>query len=145
MGKKPDDIESEIRAKRRAISDRLQSLEARAGDDVSWLRSSLQDRANEVADKAGAMFKVPESMQERPYTTLLGAAGLGVALGMASEGIPAPRRNDSRNGRQNDGEGGLLDGFFGSILGVAAGTIQDEMKRLIREGFSEVRPTAQRN
>jgi ElaB/YqjD/DUF883 family membrane-anchored ribosome-binding protein len=144
MGKKPDEVESEIRAKRRAISDRLQSLEARAGDDVSWLRSSLQDRANEVADKAGALFKVPESMQERPYTTLLGAAGLGVALGMASESIPSTRRYDSRNGRQNDGEG-LLDGFFGSILGVAASTIQDEMKRLIREGFSEVRPSTQRN
>jgi hypothetical protein len=63
---------------------------------------------------------------------------------MASESIPSTRRYDSRNGRQNDGEG-LLDGFFGSILGVAASTIQDEMQRLIREGFSEVRPRAQRN
>jgi hypothetical protein len=146
MGKKPDDIQGEIKAKRRAINNRIVALENRAGDDVNALRQGFLNQANDFTEKAGSFFKVPEAVRERPYTTLLGAAGLGIALGLAqdrsgkksaSNGYrfyePEPEPNQDR-----------LPGLIGSLLGVATNTMQDEVRRFVREGFAQIRTSANR-
>ena len=146
MGKKPGDIEGEIKAKRRAISNRIGALENRAGDDVNALRQGFLNQANEFTEKAGSFFKVPEAVRERPYTTLLGAAGVGIALGLARD--RSGRKAASNGYRLYEPEPepseDRLPGLVGSLLGVATSTMQDEVRRFVREGFAQIRNSANR-
>ena len=144
MGKKPDEIEIEIRAKRQVISERIVALEERAGQDVNALRESFQSRANDATERAGAFFKVPESMRDRPYTTLFGAAGLGVALGLVRDRSSRKASSNGRKPQVPEPPEDRLPGLVSSLLGVATITAQDEVRRLVKEGFSQIRPGVNR-
>jgi hypothetical protein len=113
---------------------------------VNALRQGFLNQATEMTDKAGSFFKVPEVVRERPYTAVLGAAGLGIALGLArdrtgkkaaSNGYriyePEPEPSEDR-----------LPGLVASLLGVATSTMQDEVRRFVREGFAQIRASASR-
>jgi ElaB/YqjD/DUF883 family membrane-anchored ribosome-binding protein len=148
MGKKPDEIENEIRRKRQEIEQRLNNLEQRAKDDVASARDAAKEKASSVSDKANEYADVQRLAKEHPMTTVLGAFGVGVALGMASEGVGISR-SEGEARRQSGGYGprirgredydsgsGMLGSFLGPVLASATSTFQDELKQLIQTGFS---------
>jgi hypothetical protein len=73
-----------------------------------------------------------------------GALGLGVVLGAASEGLPGggngSRHSNGRNGdSHSDGaSSGMLGGLVTSMLGPTADTVRDELRNLVKEGFSSL-------
>jgi hypothetical protein len=77
---------------------------------------------------------------------MAGALGLGVVLGMVSEGLTSGGNNGQaqRDGyfhdqrRSPDGGFGLAS-MVSSLIGPAAATAQNELQDLVREGFASLK------
>jgi ElaB/YqjD/DUF883 family membrane-anchored ribosome-binding protein len=154
MDKKPDQIERDIREYRDQVSGRLVGLRTRARNDVDKIRSEARSRTSGGVESAkGALNSdgIRGLMQEHTVSMIAGAVGVGVLLGVASEGIGGgggSGSNDSeQNGRSNNSQsdaGGGLISMLSSFISPAASTAQEELQDLIREGFAtlkeQVRP-----
>jgi hypothetical protein len=108
MGKNPDLIEQEIRAKRDAISGRVEEMRQRGADDIEEVTSGIK----ETFEGGG----IKDQVEKRPFTVLAGALGLGVALGLASEtvnlrAIAGGDRDQPTRGRKSGGSEGLFAGL----------------------------------
>lgn len=131
MGKKPDEVQREVEECRRRLDRRVSDLEQRVRTDVTDAGHTL---AADVTERTGLKTQA----ETRPLTTLMGAFGTGMLLGVASgggggkRGYPEPYR-DAGNGN------GLLGELLGSASGLLGGTLQDEFRRVLDQAFGEPR------
>ena len=142
MGKKPDDIEREIRERRALISRKMNDLQARVEGDINGVIGAASDEASTVMERVSRTVRLEERMERSPLTVLAGGLGLGVLLGVASEGIGGSGRSngngrrDSRNGRYDNGGGSsALDGLLGGVTGAAANVVSKEISEFLRAGL----------
>jgi hypothetical protein len=140
MGKRPDDIYEEIRQTRREISGRVEEMRERGKDDAHEVKERVQD----VFHGAG----LREQAEKRPFVTLLGALGVGIALGMASESINLrsiaggnTEQRRSLYGRQ----GGRREGLFAGITTALEGAAVEEGRQLLHEWIGNLRPAEDGN
>jgi hypothetical protein len=123
MDRRPDQIEHEIRNLRQEISARVENIAERGATDVTDANEELRSFFSRTGISSG--------MQDRPYAMLVGALGLGVVLGMASESVTLPKLNlssaESTNGRNSDG-----DGWMNSLLSGLQGAVVAEAEDMIR-------------
>jgi ElaB/YqjD/DUF883 family membrane-anchored ribosome-binding protein len=145
MGKKPDQIEHDIEAKRAQIGQRIENLQHRAHNDVETMRTEAKDRSSMAFEDAKDSLKVDsvkQMMEDHTLSTMAGALGVGVLLGVVSEGFGSGGSSSSRDGyRSRDGhrEGGGMTGMLASLIGPAASTAQNELQDLVREGFDTLK------
>jgi ElaB/YqjD/DUF883 family membrane-anchored ribosome-binding protein len=146
MGAKPDEIERQIAQQRARIDQRMQGLESRIRDDVDTVRTEATNRASGTVSGAKELFQPEGPMHDHPLSMMAGALGLGIVLGMVSEGLTAdgagsssqrhggyPRETSSSNG--SSGIGSMLSG----LVGPAAVTAQNEIQDLVKEGFAALK------
>jgi len=127
MGKKPADIEQEIKARRRSISSKVEELTQRGADDVE----EAVDRFSSFISSS-PLGKVSRQAEEQPLLTVGGALALGVILGMASDQIGRGERSIGQGTRSGDGSG-VGAGLLGGLIGALESAIVDEGKQLIHE------------
>jgi ElaB/YqjD/DUF883 family membrane-anchored ribosome-binding protein len=149
MDKKPDEIERDIRDYRDQISSRMAGLRRRAQDDVGKVRSQAQSRTSTGVETAKSTLNsetLTGMMQDHTVSMIAGALGVGVLLGVASEGIGGGGGSGSndgpQNGRSNANQangGGGLGSVLSSLISPAANTVQQEVQELIREGFATLK------
>lgn len=152
MGKKPDQIEREIAEKRSQISAQIEGLQTRVQDDVDAMRLDAKERSAQAFGDAKETLKVDhikQMMEDHTVSTMAGAVGLGVVLGMVSEGLSSGGSN-SNSSRSNgyggsngsssrNGGGGGIASMLASFVGPAASTAQSELQDLVREGFGSLK------
>jgi ElaB/YqjD/DUF883 family membrane-anchored ribosome-binding protein len=148
MGAKPDEIERQIAAQRANIDQRLQGLETRVKQDVDSVRNEASNRASGTVSGFKQVFETDGPMREHPLSMMAGALGLGVVLGMVSEGITSSGGGDSRSngsthqrdeGRSNGGGSSGVGSLLAGLVGPAATTAQNELQDLIKEGFASLK------
>jgi ElaB/YqjD/DUF883 family membrane-anchored ribosome-binding protein len=141
VGKDPVQIERSIREHRDQIGRQVSQLQDRVQQDLQSMRDKAQEQASHTVEDAKHFLDLDQQMQQHPYTALAGALGLGVVLGMASEGLPGGSANgntSSYTSRRTDGRSGLGD-LMSSVAGVAGSTIQDELRQFVQEGLDSFR------
>lgn len=149
MGKKPDQIERDIELKRRDIGRRIEGLQHRVQDDVNAIRTEAKDRSSTALEGAKENLRldsVKQLVEDHTLSTVAGAMGVGVLLGVVSEGLGSGGGSRSRsNGssyedRGNGSSGGSgMAGMLTALLGPAASTAQDELQSLVRDGFETLK------
>ena len=146
MGAKPDEIERQIADQRARIDHRLQGLETRVKQDVDNVRSEASNRASDTVGGVKQIFEPDGPMREHPLSMMAGALGLGVVLGMVSEGITSGGGDSSRNGSNHQSSGSRSNGsssglasMLSGLVGPAAATAQNELQDLIKEGFASLK------
>jgi hypothetical protein len=147
MGTNPDEIERQIREQRALIDQRMQGLETRIRQDVDTARTETANRTSGSVDSVKEIFQPSGPMRDHPLSMMAGALGLGVVLGMVSEGLTSGNGNSSHeNGRSySRSENGSSNGSSGlasmvsSLVGPAAVTAQNELQDLIKEGFATLK------
>lgn len=134
MGKKSADIEREIAELRDSIGTKIDRVRDRVRDDVKDFSSAAWD---DVAERT----RIGEHVEKRPMATVAAALGVGVLLGVVSDGLMAgaqrgeqPEPRASRNGRR---EGGLMHTVAGTASGVVGGKLGDELRELLRQVLGE--------
>jgi hypothetical protein len=139
MGKGSAEIEQEIRAKRKAISAKVDEMTQRGADDVR----EAADRVQELFDST----PITKTADEHPFLTLAGALGVGVVLGMASESVSlgslfggsgsqaGPPRYDQWRQQNESQRTGLLSGL---IVGLESAAIE-EGRQLFHEWMAPTR------
>jgi ElaB/YqjD/DUF883 family membrane-anchored ribosome-binding protein len=134
MGKKPTEIQREIAQQRSSIERRLRALEDRVADDV-------RDAGSAVTGEIGERTHINDYAQRHPITTVAGAFGAGVLLGIMSDRTRGSNGRPARYERERDG-GGLFDELMGAASGAIGGSVQTEVRQLIRDvlGSDGVRP-----
>lgn len=129
MGKNPDLIEQEIRRKREAISVKVKAISDRGAGDAQ----EITDRIKGVFDKN----TLNQTMGDHPLTTLAGAFGVGVAMGVASGGIGSSdngerqRQDSSYQQPPNRSwlmESSVFSGIISSVEGAAADSVREMVK-----------------
>jgi ElaB/YqjD/DUF883 family membrane-anchored ribosome-binding protein len=143
---KPATIERQIAERREHISSRIQGVQERVRNDVSEFKGTAKDQASNTLNQTKSKLDFGSQTREHPYSMLAAATGLGVVLGIASEGLPsggAGSKPGSNNGASSNGGGGNGGGAIGgmvmSVIGPAADSIRDELQQVVREGFSTLR------
>jgi ElaB/YqjD/DUF883 family membrane-anchored ribosome-binding protein len=131
MGKKPDQIEREIREQRDAISARISGLQERVQKDVESVKTEAQSRANSVKDQAKESLNLDAQVQDHPLASLAGAFGVGVVLGVLSDSGDAAMDYGARSARRS---GSVLTGLASSLWGMAGAGVQDEIRSALRDG-----------
>jgi hypothetical protein len=121
---------------------------------VDKVRSEARSRTSGGVESAKSTLNsdsIKGMMQDHTVSMIAGAVGVGVLLGVASEGIggggasgPSDGRHSGQsNNNQSDAGGGLFS-MLSSFISPAASTAQQELQDLIREGFAtlkeQVRP-----
>jgi ElaB/YqjD/DUF883 family membrane-anchored ribosome-binding protein len=152
VGKKPDEIERDIVQKREQIGRRIEGLQHRIQEDAQAVKADARERSSVAVDQARDSLKmenVKQVMEEHTLSAMAGAVGVGVLLGVVSEGITSGGRSRSNNGgsdgyRSNGSSGGSsggggLSSMIASLVGPAASTAQNELQDLVREGFSTLK------
>jgi hypothetical protein len=121
----------------------MEGVQQRVRTDVTDLKQSVEDQASDTLHKTKSKLDLGAQTQEHPLSMLTGALGLGVILGAASEGLPgrdgsqSRPRDTSRPSSNGDGNGGGgLGGLVMTAVGPAAETVRDELRELIKDGFS---------
>ncbi|HXK34716.1 MAG TPA: hypothetical protein VNM91_11980 [Dehalococcoidia bacterium] len=134
MGKKSADIEREIAELRDSIATKIDRVRDRVRDDVKDFSSAAWD---DVAERT----RIGEHVEKRPMATLAAALGVGVLLGVASDGLLAgaqrgqqPEARTSHNGRR---EGGVIHTVAGTASGAVGGKLGDELRELLRQVLGE--------
>ena len=143
MGKTSDELQREIAQHRERMERRVDDLQNRVKTDVD-------DASTAVSEKVSAT-KISEYVEQRPLTTLAGAFGAGIVLGLATPGGGASSRSSGRPQRAYDsgysnggsGGGGPLDGFLAGLVGNASGMLsgklQDEFQSLLDGMFDKTK------
>ncbi len=147
MGAKPDEIERQIAEQRTRIDQRMQGIESRIRQDVENVRSEASNRTTGTVDGVKTIFQPDGPIQEHPISMMAGALGLGVVLGMVSEGLTSgggtsdsqSANGDSHNGGRSSNGGSGLVSMMSSLIGPAAMTAQNELQDLIKEGFASLK------
>ena len=142
MGKKPDQIENEIRQHRAEMTRRMDALQERIQDQVATTRDDTKARVSGAMGEARTALKPDTLMQERPLSALAGALGVGVLLGVVSEGFGSGgggRQEQRFSESRSNGSGAGLAGLLTYIAGPAAQTAQNELQQLVREGFDSIK------
>ena len=149
MGRNPDEIERQIASRRAQITNHVQDVQDRVRADVESVKQTAHDQASEAMNQTKSKLDFNGQTKEHPYTMLAGALGLGVLLGAASEGLPggggSARHSSSRNGggyASDSASSGLLGGLVSSMLGPTADTFKDELRDLVKEGFSSFKQSS---
>ena len=148
MGAKPDEIERKIAEQRARIDHRLESVESRIREDVENVRSEASSRTSDTVDGVKSIFQPDGPIQEHPLSMMAGALGLGVVLGMVSEGLTSGSGNghsspgdgyarDQRRSSESGGSG--LASLVSTLVRPAAATAQHELQDLVREGFASLK------
>ncbi|HXH21793.1 MAG TPA: hypothetical protein VNN10_07170 [Dehalococcoidia bacterium] len=133
MGRGPDQLEHQIREHREAISRRIDGLQKRVQDDLDRVSAESRMRADEAVGGARQAFDVESRVRERPMTTLAGAFGAGVLLGIVTDNANGGRQEAPRYqpAAQRD-EGSLLGGFAGSLWALLGPGLQEEIRESLR-------------
>ena len=147
MGTNPDEIERQIREQRARIDQHMQGLESRIRQDVDTARTEAANRTSGSVDSVKEIFQPSGPIKDHPVSMLAGALGLGVVLGMVSEGLTAGDGSSSqpngrtygRNGSQSSNGSSGIASMIGSLVGPAAITAQNELQDLIKEGFATLK------
>jgi hypothetical protein len=139
MGKRPDDIYHEIRQARQAIADRIEEMRERGRDDAEEVKGRVQD----IFHGAG----LREQAEKRPYVTILGALGVGIALGMASESVNLREIAGGRGERpQPYGKGSSThEGLFAGLTAGLQGAAVEEGRQLLHQWIGNLRPAENGN
>jgi hypothetical protein len=132
----------------------MAAVRERVGDDVATLKRDVGDQGNEALGQLKGLLDIGEQARAHPLSAVAGGLGLGVLLGVASDSISAGngrakgRGDGSHNGayeavarpQNNNGSSeGAFNGLLSGVLSMAAGTLQDELRELIREGFASLK------
>ena len=147
MGTNPDEIERQIREQRARIDERMYGLESRIKQDVDTARTEAANRTSGSVDSVKEIFQPSGPIKDHPLSMMAGALGLGVVLGMVSEGLTTGNGSASNGGgrpyaRPENGSSGGSSGLasmVGSLVGPAAVTAQNELQDLIKEGFASLK------
>ena len=133
MGKRPDEIRREIAAHRSMMQSKIERLEGRVRDDV---RDASEDMRHDVLERT----RINEYVEKRPLTTVAGALGAGILLGVLSESVSfggqdSARRSVSGRYREDSGAGvsGMLDDLLRTAAGFVGGGVQHEVRELLRQ------------
>jgi ElaB/YqjD/DUF883 family membrane-anchored ribosome-binding protein len=140
MAKKPDEVEREIEEHRRTISRKIEALQGRVEEDLNGVKSEVEERTSGLRQQAGQVFDLESQVREHPLTTVAGAFGVGIAMGLVSELGGDRVANGSRgrrdySDRRGDNGGGALAGALGSVVGMLSGVVQDELRQMFEEGL----------
>lgn len=145
MGARADDAQRRVARQRQQIERRIEGLGDRARDDLDQAGTAARERVRYVADQAPGLERVTRLAARHPLTTVGGALGLGVALGVASEGIPLPISQNNqhadvgstrgRMGRAAQEQGDQLRGAVAPIIAGVVGPMQDELRSWFREAI----------
>ena len=150
MGKTTADIEREIELQRELISRRLQNLEDRVSDDVRDTGKSVTHKFESASQQVDETLHISEQVEQRPFTVLLGALGVGFMLGMMSDRGGGSRDSGAgkrksvlrydrgERGQQTD-DGGIVSELMGTASGFISGTLGNELKDFVRDVLSELR------
>ena len=159
MGSRTDLAEREVTAQRARVASMLGDLEERVQEDAHGLgdalgeqTSGLQERVSGAVDELPGRQALDEHVAAHPLTALLGAVGVGVALGVASSFVihggdddgyerersrRVPRRNTrATRDLEDDGGSGLLDTLTGIAMSSLAGPVKHEMQTLARQALA---------
>jgi hypothetical protein len=146
MGTKPDEIERQIAEQRARIDHRMAGIESRIREDVENVRSEASNRTSDTVDGVKSIFQPDGPIQDHPLSMMAGALGLGVVLGMVSEGLTSggnngqPQRDGYSHDQRRSSDGGFgLASMVSSLIGPAAATAQNELQDLVREGFASLK------
>jgi ElaB/YqjD/DUF883 family membrane-anchored ribosome-binding protein len=151
MGRNPDEIEREIASRRSQITNHIQDVQERVRDDVASVKQTASEQVSEAVDQTKTKLDFKGQTREHPYTMVAGALGLGVLLGAVSEGMPGGGKSGNHNGGNQDSghsssnngsSSGMLGGLVTSMLGPTADTVRDELRELVKEGFSTFKQTS---
>jgi hypothetical protein len=150
MGRNPDEIEREIASRRAQITNHVQDVQHRVRDDVAEVKQTANQHATEAINQTKSKLDFKGQTKEHPYTMLAGALGLGALLGVASEGLssggngsrPSNRRSGDSYASSNGASSGMLGGLVTSMLGPTADTVRDELRDLVKEGFSSFKQSS---
>jgi hypothetical protein len=138
MGKRPDVVYEEIRQTREQISRRVDEMRQRGKDDAHEVKERVQD----VFQGAG----LREQAEKRPFVTMLGALGVGIALGMASESVNlhsvAGANKDRERFNERRGQG---SGLFAGLTTALEGAAVEEGRQLLHEWIGNLRPAENGN
>jgi hypothetical protein len=133
MGSRADRLAHEIEQRRTNASRKLDEVAGRMQRDAVLARDDARQRL------PGGGFDLHRQARERPRTLLLGALGLGTALGMMSESLSMPRsggHQQDQGGRQQQhggGGGGALGSLMGSATGPLVGAVQSQIEDFARQ------------
>jgi hypothetical protein len=129
MGKNPDLIEQEIRRKRESISQKVNDITNRGAEDAR----EISERVKGVFDKN----TLNHAVEEHPLSTLMGALGIGVAMGVASGSAGASANGDRQRQDYSDYqqpkqswllESSVFSGLISSVEVAAADGVREMVK-----------------
>ena len=108
------------------------------------MRTEASNRASGHGQWGEEVFQPDGPMRGHRLSMMAGALGLGVVLGMVSEGLtadgggrPKPATIQARRLSRVGGSSGFRP--WSSVLGPAAVTAQNELQDLIKEGFATLK------
>ena len=132
MGKTSDDVQREIAQHRVNMEQRITRLQERVRSDVS-------DAGNAVSDSVMERTHLREQVERHPLTTVAGAFGAGMVLGMASPSVGAGETGAPKGarGRASGGGGGMMGQAMESVSAMLGGTMRDEMRELMDNLFGK--------
>ena len=132
MGKTSDDVQREIEQHRVKMEQRITRLQERVRTDVS-------DAGNAMSDTVMERTHLREQVERHPLTTVAGAFGAGMVLGMASPSIGGadgpPNRSSGKS--QSAGSGNLINQAIDSASAMLGGSMRDEIRDLMDNLFGK--------
>jgi ElaB/YqjD/DUF883 family membrane-anchored ribosome-binding protein len=125
MGKTPDELQREIAECRSRIESKIDSLDHRVRTDVRQTGSDLASQAKE-------RVPVRDYADKRPMTTIAGAFGIGVLLGIFTDN---KRMSSAAGGIKSAGRrgGSLIDEVMSGASSTLGISVQDELRELVRQ------------
>jgi len=129
------------------VQDEAKADVQRVEERVTARASAMSDRVTEEAESLPGAQYVIDYVEQHPMMAVLAGLGLGVALGMASEGFDDEedersevdrRREEARHRRRSSSSGssalgGLSRMLSGPALGMVAGPLRDEVGMILRQ------------
>lgn len=140
MGSRTDEAQREVDAQRALIERKLDALELRVADDFSAARSQVADRVGQLPAMVPGGATLLNGAKEHPFSTMAGALGAGVALGLLSDRFggedddePEASRGRRRRGRADDDELGIARRALGTVATSLLAPLQAQVSDLARE------------
>ncbi|HUF53238.1 MAG TPA: hypothetical protein VMR52_05620 [Dehalococcoidia bacterium] len=130
MGKKPAEIEQDIRDKRESISQKLDELTSRGSGDLQEVSERVQGVYRDSPLKA--------ALDDHPLLAVAGAVGVGVALGMASDMFSSKESMRPEGGHRaySADPSARVGGDFGGVIASLQGIVVEEARKFVDELMS---------